>query len=165
MSDRRPAWREPMVWLVAALPVLAVIGGIATLVLSNRAGNNDVVADEVQRTAQVQTADLGPDERARQLGLRAVLRVAKTGVQVFPAGGTFARNGSLRLTLLHPNRSSEDRTVELKADAMGWSTKLELDTRHDWNLQLTDIGVTWRLEGRLQRGQQAALLDSSLAPQ
>jgi uncharacterized protein len=165
MNDRRPAWREPMVWLVAALPAAAVIFGIWMLVVSNRAGNNDAVADKVQRTAQIQTTDLGPDERAQQLGLRAVLHVTKVGVQVFAAGGTFARNEPLKLTLLHPNQSAEDRIVDLKPDATGWSTKLDLDTHHDWNLQLTDAKGNWRLQGRLQRGQPTALLNSSLAPQ
>lgn len=164
-SSKRPVWREPMIWLVVALPVMAVIGGIAMLVISTRAGNTDAVADKVQRTAQIQTSDLGPDERARQLALRAVVRVTPKRVQVFAAGGTFPKDAPLHLTLLHPNRSEEDRTLVLKRDALGWSSALELDTSHDWKLQLADPQHGWRLQGRLPRGQQAAVLESSLTSQ
>lgn len=165
MSDKRSPWREPMVWLVVALPAVAVVGGITMVIVSNRAGNIDAVPDNVQRTAQIQTTDLGPDDRAKQLGLGAVFRIAKNGVQVFPASGTFDRTQTLHLVLQHPNRSQEDLKVDLKPDELGWSAPLEVDGRHDWKLQLTSATGDWRLRGRLPRGQQAAHLGSSLAEQ
>lgn len=165
MSDKRSPWREPMVWLVVALPAVAVIGGITMVIVSNRAGNIDAVPDDVKRTAQIQTTDLSPDERARQLGLGAVFRIAKDGVQVFPASGTFDRSQTLHLVLQHPNRSEEDLKVDLKPDELGWSAPLDVDGRHDWRLQLTSASGDWRLRGRLPRGQQAAHLGSALAEQ
>lgn len=165
MTDKRSPWREPMVWLVIALPAVAVIGGIVMVVVSSRAGNTDSVVDDVQRTAQIQTTDLGPDERARQLGLGAVFRIAKQGVQVFPASGTFDRSQTLHLVLQHPNRGEDDLKVDLKPDEFGWSAALEVSNEHDWRLQLTSANGDWRLRGRLPRGQQAAHLGSSLAEQ
>lgn len=165
MNDRRSPWREPMVWLVVALPAVAVIGGITMVIISSRAGNIDAVPDEVQRTAQIQTTDLGPDEHARQLGLGAVFRIAKGGVEVFPASGQFDRTQPLHLVLQHPNRGQDDLRVDLMPDELGWSAPLQIDTGHDWSLQLTSMSGEWRLRGRLPRGQQAAHLGSSLAPQ
>lgn len=165
MSEKRSPWREPMVWLIVALPAVAVIGGITMVVVSNRAGNIDAVPDDVQRMAQIQTADLGPDERARQLGLGAVFRIARNGVQVFPASGTFDRAQTLHLVMQHPNDGDKDIKVALKPDELGWSAPLELDVRTDWRLQLTSASGDWRLRGRLPRGQQAAHLGSSLAEQ
>ena len=58
----RPAWKEPMVWLVAAIPAASVVASVALLVSAARSsGNDDAVADRVQRTAQIQVADLAPD--------------------------------------------------------------------------------------------------------
>lgn len=164
MSDKRPAWREPMVWLIAALPLAAVVGGITMLVVSIRAGNTDAVADDVQRTAQIQTADLGPDERAQQRHLGAVLRVGKDAVQVFAAGGDLPRSQPLQLSLLHPTQRAKDQTVELAPDEQGWHAPLALDATHDWNLMLTDTTGEWRLRGRLPHGQRAAHLGPSIAP-
>ena len=165
MTGKRSPWREPMVWLVVALPAVAVIGGITMVIVSNRAGNIDAVPDDVQRTAQIQTTDLGPDERARQLGLGAVFRIAKKGVQVFPASGTFDRSQTLHLVLQHPNRGEEDMSVDLKPDELGWSAPVQVNGGHDWSLQLTSASGDWRLRRRLPRGQQAAHLGSSLAEQ
>lgn len=164
MSDKRPVWREPMIWLIAALPLAAVIGGITMLVVSIRAGNTDSVADDVQRTAQIQTADLGPDERAQRRHLGAVLRVGKDAVQVFAAGGDLSRSQPLQLDLLHPAQHAKDHSVELMPDEQGWHAALTLDTTHDWNLMLTDKSGEWRLRGRLPRGQRAAHLGPSIAP-
>ena len=165
MTDKRSPWREPMVWLIAALPAVAVVGGIVMVVVSNRAGNMDAVKDVVDRTAQIQTTDLGPDERAKALGLGAVFRIAKDGVQVFPASGTFDRAQTLHLVMQHPNKGEEDIEVDLKPDDLGWSAPLDVDGRHDWSLQLTSATGDWRLRGRLPRGQQAAHLGSALTAQ
>ena len=53
-------WREPMVWLLVAIPALAVFASVALLVAADRtSGNNDLVPDNVRRTGQAQVADLG----------------------------------------------------------------------------------------------------------
>lgn len=162
---RRPALREPMVWLVIALPLAAVLASIWLVVVSARGGSVDSVADQVQRTGQIQTTDLGPDARAAQLGLAAVLQSEQGVLRVFPAGGEFRRGEPLRLVILHPYEEADDRTVELAPDALGWRAPLELDGSHDWNLQLGDAAGSWRLRGRLPRGQHAARLGPALEAQ
>ena len=49
-NKRRHPLREPMVWLVIALPLAAVIASIWLVVLSMRGGSFDAVADVVPRT-------------------------------------------------------------------------------------------------------------------
>lgn len=34
--ENRPFWREPMVWLIAGLPLAAVVAAFATLWIANR---------------------------------------------------------------------------------------------------------------------------------
>lgn len=87
MNKRHPL-REPMVWLLIGLPVVAVVAGIATLVISSRGGGDSVI-DPVERTAQIQTVALGPDERARELKLSAVLQVDGRQLLLLPASGTW----------------------------------------------------------------------------
>src|SRR3546814_10222127 len=60
-DKHRHPLREPMIWLVIALPLAAVLGGIWMMVLSSRSGSIDSVSDDVQRTGKIQTTDLGPD--------------------------------------------------------------------------------------------------------
>ena len=68
--NTQPASREPMLFLVIALPAAAVAAGIATLVLA-MGGAGDAGDARVRRVAQTQTADLAPDLAAARRGLRA----------------------------------------------------------------------------------------------
>ncbi len=162
MGTKRSGWREPMVWLVAGLPLAAVIGSIWLVVVAMRGGSDEIVADNVQRTGQIQTADLDPDARAAKLRLGAVLQVQPGALHVYPAGGTFPRARPLQLVLLHPQHEAADRRLELLPDATGWHVDTDLDPGHDWIVHLTDTGNTWRLRGRLPKGQRAAHLGPSL---
>lgn len=158
MNDKRPAWREPMVWLVAGLPLASVIAGIALVVTASRNGSSDAVADPVQRTAQIQVADLGPDARAEQLHLSAIVRTDKDVIEVLPVSGGFRRDAPLQLALHHPTRADADRELQLQPGELGWRAAATLDGSHDWKVQLSSADGTWRLQGRLPRGQRAAHL-------
>jgi len=160
----RSAWREPMVWLIAAIPTAAVIATVALLVTASRSsGNNDAVADKVQRTAQVQVADLGPDALARQRHLSAVVRTGKGVVDVVPVDGDFGRDKPLRLSLHHPARADLDRRFTLAPMDTGWRIAADVDLSHDWNAQLEPEDGAWRLQGRWIAKQQAVYLRPTLA--
>ena len=169
--------REPMVWLVIALPLAAVIASLWLVMLSMRGGSIDSVADDVQRTGQIQTTDLGPDVRAAELKLSAVLQSEAGMLRVFPASGEFRRGEPLQLTLLHPHEQNGDATFTLESDELGWHVAFTADPSHDWSLQLSNGDVdaedggettpagTWRLRGRLPQGQHAAHLGPALDSQ
>ncbi len=170
MTEPRRAWQEPMVWLVVVIPAMSVVASIALLVAAARSsGNNDMVADTVQRTGQAQVADIGPDARAMELRLGAVLQSEDGMLRVFPAGGEFLRSQPLHLQLLHPNRQDDDISLTLVPDALGWHVKHAAEASHDWNLQLSDGDAkgdaSWRLRGRLPRGQRATYLGPALDAQ
>ncbi len=162
MEARRSGWREPMVWLVAGLPLAAVIGSVWLVYEAVRSGNDDAVYDQVQRTGQAQVANLDADARAAGLKLGAVLQIDGATLHVFPAGGAFVRNEPLQMTVLHPQQQASDRSVDLQPDSTGWHAELALEDGHDWIVHLTDERITWRLRGRLLKGQRAAHLGPSL---
>lgn len=153
-----------MVWLVAGLPLASVIAGISLLVIATRSGGADSIADPVRRTAQIQTADLGPDALAQQLRLSAVVRIDEAGkVQLLPVSGEFRRDAPLRVALRHPARADLDRDLVLRPDEEGWIATANIDVSHDWNVQLSPQDGQWRLQGRMPRGQRAAHLRPALS--
>lgn len=162
-GTERSAWREPMVWLVAAIPAAAVIATVVLLVTASRStGTDDAVADRVQRTAQVQVADLGPDARARQLRLSAIVRAGKGMVEVLPVDGAFDRNQVLALSLHHPADDDFDRSFRLAPSKTGWQAREAIDLSHDWNVHLGPADGSWRLYGRWSARQQATYLHPAL---
>ena len=162
-TDNSP-WRQPIVWLVVVLVAAAVIGGVVMVRVAGRDGPMDAVPDRVQRTGQVQQADLGPDAVASARKLSAIVRVdAKAGtIEVIPVTGDFDRDLPLRLELHHPLYAADDRTLELAPTELGWRAASDLPRDHDWNLQLAAADDAWRLLGRLPRGQLAARVHPAL---
>ena len=158
-QTRQSPWHEPMVWLLIAIPALAVLASVVLLVAADHtSGNNDLVPDRVNRTGQAQVADLGPAQRAQSLGLGAVVRVAKNGIDALPTGGKFDRAQPLLLSLAHPLEAAQDRTLELQPAESGWHAEGTIDLGHDWNVRLQPKDGAWRIDGRWLRGQQAVFV-------
>jgi hypothetical protein len=164
--DNESPWRQPVVWLMVALVAAAVIGGVVMVRVAGGDGSVDAVPDDVQRTGQAQQADLGPDQRAAERKLSAILRIdAKGGfVEVVAVSGDFDRAAPLRLRLHHPLRAADDRVLEWAPGGAGWRAVARPAGDHDWNLQLepANDADAWRLLGRLPRGQLAARLHPAL---
>ncbi|KGQ20034.1 FixH family protein [Lysobacter dokdonensis DS-58] len=149
--NRRPpsAWRQPLVWLVFSLPAMSIVAGFALLALAQ--GPVDSVADPVQRTAQVQDADLSPDLEARRMGLSARIHRVGFVLDVIPMGAGFDRAARLDLVLRHPVAAAQDRRVALSPSVAGWSGRIDgFDDEHDWVLELAPPDRRWRLRGRWQ---------------
>lgn len=158
----RPFWKEPMVWLVWGLPLASVVAGVWLVVTAVRAGGADPVIDDVQRVSQIQTTDLGPDERAMQRTLSALVQIRPDHVVLTPVTGDFGREASLVLVLTHPTDAAQDLRLPLARTTGGWAAPAHIDTGHDWNVQLTPENRHWRIRGRLQKDTQAARLAPSL---
>lgn len=152
-----------MVWLVAALPLASIFAGTGLLVIASRSGGSDAVADPVKRTAQIQVADLGPDSRAQQLRLSAIVRTDKDLIEVLPVSGKFRRDEPLQIALRHPTRADSDRKLVLPPGELGWRASTSIDDTHDWKVQLSSQDGKWRLQGRLPKGQRAAHLKPALS--
>jgi hypothetical protein len=159
--------RNPVLWLVIGLPAVVVLASLATLYIAIDAGGSDAIPDDVRRTAQIQTSELGPDERAATLKLSAVLSVRDEHVEVLPVSGALVddktlRGKPLRLLLQHPTLAAEDRELKLAPTEAGWRAEIALDPSHDWRIQLAPEGTAWRLRGRLPAGQRGVLLAPSV---
>lgn len=164
-NNKRPFWREPMMWLVMGLPAVVVVACIWLVVVASR-DSSDSVGDVVKRTAQIQVADLSPDARAKELGLSALVRIEEGYVEVLPVTGDFARDQPLRVVLRHPIVAASD--IELRAEPSdnGWRVDTDVARENDWNLELMPEGMAWRLKGRLPRGEaRAAHLPASAGEQ
>ncbi len=157
-NPSRPGWREPLVWLVFGIPAIAVVALVWMVFIAAGPGSTDSVDTTVKRTAQIQVADLGPDEAAARLRLAALLRIDGKDLEVLPLHAGFDTAKPLKLALRHPTRSELDHELLMQPTATGWRATLELDLAHDWTLRLVPQDNRCRLQGRLPRGQLSARL-------
>lgn len=158
----RPAYREPMVWLMVGLPAASVVAGILLLVTAVRSGGADEVSDKVQRRAQIQVSELGPDQRASAMKLVVLLRIAADSIEVLPVSGDLPLTQSLVLSLNHPTDSTRDQRLVLLPSSHGWRVAARTETGHDWIARLGPANGAWRVLGRVETGGHAVRLGSAL---
>ena len=154
--------REPMVWLVWGLPAASVVAGVLLVVSAVRSGGADEVTDKVQRRAQIQVSELGPDQRASAMKLAVILRIGPESIDVLPVSGDVPRAQPLVLDLNHPTDSTRDQRLVLQPSNHGWSVPAKAEIDHDWIARLGPTDGAWRVLGRVQTGGHAVRLGSAL---
>jgi hypothetical protein len=159
--DEPSKWSNPVMWLVVGLPVVSMIFGTGLVAIANR-DSDDAIVDKVERTAQMQVADLSPHARAKKMKLSAVVRVGGGAIDVIPVQGEFDRRQPLKLSLLHPTHAADDRVIDVLPSQLGWHAAFEVDGTSEWNVRLAPADDRWRIGGRLPKGQQAVALQPAL---
>lgn len=163
-NDKRPWYREPMVWLMLALPAAAVVAGLSTVAIAVRASGDDAVPESVRRTAQMQVTDLAADQQAARRNLRAQLQLTRaTGAVRVSIAGDAVTDARLDLSFVHATDGAQDAHAALVRSGDVWLGRIDAPLDRPWMLSLSAADATWRLRGHLPRGQDSALLEPALA--
>lgn len=145
------AWyREPLVWLLIAFPLTAVIAGFYTLYLAIQSNDGLVVDDYYQKGKEINLS-LARDRNAQQLGLHASVHLdsAKQEMVVkLSATPPASLPKKLDARWLHATRDGYDhtQTLERSGDGLYRAAFPELPPGH-WYLQIETSD--WRLQGSL----------------
>lgn len=163
-ASTRPWYREPMVWLMLALPAAAVVAGLSTVVIAVRASGDDAIPESIRRTAQMQEADLAADRQAQQRHLRASVQLTRsTGAVQVNLTGDAVREDRLELRLIHATDGAHDAVAVLVRSGDAWLGRVDAPLNHTWALVLAAENDAWRLQGRLPVDQDRVLLEPALA--
>ena len=140
--------RNPVLWLVIALPLSAVVAGLASLALAMSRGDPELPKDYHWEGAALER-DQERLSLAAQQGIRATIGFdASSGLCTVTMQG--AAPDTLRLSLVHPIDPRADRRVDLTPTGGGYAvTCAPLPAAH-WRLELSDGQGTWLLRGRTQ---------------
>ena len=144
-------------WLVIALPMTAVVGGMITLYLAISTSDGLVVDDYYQRGKAI-NLDLARDDAAARYRLTASLALYQGNavyLQLSAVNGSWP--DSIRLSLMHPTRAGFDQVVQLRHEGTGnYRGRIDALGSGHWYVQLE--ADDWRLSGTLQIPQTAPLI-------
>lgn len=152
-KPKLPWYREPWVWLLIALPMTAVIGGMITIYLAVSTSDGLVVDDYYKRGKAI-NRDLARDAAALHYQLSASIDIdlRVNHVQLLLQGNVAALPGTMTLSLLHPTKAGFDQMIVLQHAGDGLYTgPVDELTRGNWYLQLE--ADDWRLSGSMQMPQ------------
>lgn len=150
MTGTARRWfREPMVWLLVALPLASVVATVLLIRVAGGGAPLDSAPEAVQRSAQVQQRDLTPDRRAAERGLATTARVhaLDTGLAL-AIDARALPPGPYDVQLVHPGDSRGDVRATVTADVGGHLVLAAFDPAIAWRLRLSPTGGDWRLVGR-----------------
>lgn len=142
-----PWYRQGWPWFLIALPATAVVGGIITMAIAVNTFDGMVVDDYYKEgRAIVQT--IGRVEHAKELGLRAALRVRSESVQVaLTASERSNLPERIRLTVVHPTRGGLDQELLVAGTGGVYEAVLAPLSTGRWLFVIEDEARSWRMDG------------------
>lgn len=141
---------NPVLWMVIALPVIAVVASTASYFLAATRGDRELPAD-YHWEGQAFDRDEARFALARSQGLTAQVQVDAAAGRcevTLPA----AAGAQLHLDLTHPTETASDRHVVLarEGDSARYGAACAPLAAAHWWVQVADAGGTWLLRGRVQ---------------
>lgn len=147
-AEKRSWRREPMVWMLIAIPAAAVVMGFIMLALAVRSYDGLVSDDYYKRGLEINRS-IERDARAAHLGLEAEVELQGTEGRLLVAlrsASGVAEPQALNLRFAYALRGREDQDLVLKhIDGSRYEAALPALGPGRWYLQLT--GADWRLNG------------------
>ena len=146
-KPHEPWYRQGWPWFLIAFPATAVVAGIATLVIAIQTFDGMVVDDYYKEgRAIVQT--IGRVEHARELGLRAGIKVRSESIHIeLSASDAASLPARLRLMVAHPTRGGLDQELLVTGSAGVYETPLAPLGTGRWLFVLEDEARSWRMDG------------------
>jgi hypothetical protein len=153
-SESRDWKREPLVWMIIAIPLSAVIMGVVMITLAIQSSSGLVVDDYYKKGKQINRV-LARDKFAYELGLAAGFKIEADGsieirfapeVQIIPGD-------KIVLELIHATMPGLDQKLIMqKLETHLLTGEISLPGKGRWNLYLQT--ADWRLTGSLRYPQQ-----------
>lgn len=146
MHNELPWWKERMVWLIIALPVSAVLAGIATVFIASH-DPDDVVKTEYVKEGMAVSATRTALDKAAHMGLAAKVSYHE-GLVSLHISGLDTRPETLKLALIHPTQAKLDQQFSLTVTGQGiYQAHINLTGQGKRHLTLTPPDSSWQLEG------------------
>lgn len=157
MNDplRRPWWKEPMIWLIAGLPAIAVVASFATYFIAADKPDSLVNAG-YHKEGMAPGKDISREERAAALAIRGELTAVAGVARLKLSGRLEAMPASLDLLLLHPTQSDQDVRIQLQELGRGEYVGVMpagSQGKRQWVLEPRDR--VWRLVGSIELGSDS----------
>jgi hypothetical protein len=144
-------WREPMVWLILMLPLLAVVAGLTTVWIAYKKA--DIVLNDADSpNLEITKADQ-MDKKATLMALTADMRVGYGGMLAITLNGKLSKKPYYLLLKLVPANtgSSSNIILTLRPDSTGaYTTTLPSMLAGERRVLLEPEDSKWRLKGTWQ---------------
>lgn len=147
-----PWYREPWPWILIALPLSAVLAGVATLIIAIQ-NPDELVAEDYYKQGLTINRVLEREARATVLNLSAQMMFSGERVRVRIDGDALPSD-HIVVRFIHPTLSAEDRETRLRPVARDWyEGVMPMPATGRWYVHLEDAEASWRLSTEWPSGR------------
>jgi hypothetical protein len=156
----KPWYKEPLMFLVVGVPVIAVCWGMVIITLAVT-GKDSLVSDSYYRDGMAYTENNTFIDKAKRLQVKAGMVYNQDEIRVTITGYLDEQPSFLLLQLIHPTLETRDESVMLQQTAdgsyLGLSENSHLGKRKLW-LQSPDQEWMLKDEGLIENGKPLTLI-------
>lgn len=143
----KPWYVQGWPWFLIALPAVAVVAGIITLVIAVRTSDG-LVVDDYYKEGKAIVQTMNRTTRARELGIAARLNIRSDRIRIeLTATEAASVPATLLLTISHPTREGLDQHLKLEGAGAVFETGIAPLSAGRWLIQIEDEARIWRLNG------------------
>ena len=141
-TDQQKWFKNPWVWLIIALPMSAVIGGIITIIITNK-NQPDMVMDDYYKKGKAINQELTLFENAKNLGVSLQVKVTDHKVEVRAAKSYPA----LKISLVHSTIAKKDFELVLTPNAKGdFTATFDQVVTGKWQIFVMPMDQSWKVK-------------------
>jgi len=143
-----PWYKQFWPWFLILLPLSAVIGSFATLIVFSN-NSVEIVVDDYYKKGKAINMDLKKFEQAKAQGLSFAITLDDNTLYLQKQSGELASQAALTLAFYHPTMSARDFSLQLVADANGrYSAAVEQLPEGKWQLLLQPFDQSWKMKAQ-----------------
>lgn len=158
----KPWYQERWPWLLAIMPVTAIVASSITVWFAVTSSDG-LVVDDYYKQGRAINQTKARDQLAHTLGINALLTPQASNIQLQLDGKLQTPPGQLTLMLMHPTRSGDDHAIPLQWNGASYVGKLPRLSSARYRVQLTPEFGNWRLTGVWQPGTTLSLIPAGAA--
>jgi hypothetical protein len=149
VAEKRPWYKEPMVWLVIAIPASSVIYGTFFLIVSITSFDGMVV-DDYYKVGKEINRELKRDKAATSHGLTAQVMLEDRTLTVFIAANSdYVTPPALEVKYIYSTRADIDKEFFVEQTSAGiYKGAVPQLEQGRWNVQIASDD--WRLLGSMR---------------
>lgn len=135
-------YRNPWVWLIIALPMSAVIGGIATIIITNQ-HQPDMVVDDYYKQGKAINQELTLYNNAKTLNVSLELKVSEQRIEV----RSTTEYPALKVKMIHSTLANQDFDLVLTPNAKGsLSSSISSIMPGKWQIIIMPMDSAWKIK-------------------
>ena len=153
--DIKPWYKQFWPWFLIALPMSAVVAGIATIIIAMDKPDG-VVVDDYYKEGLAINQTLSSEKMAKQLNIAVSGQITNSTIQLTLTGNIPAPE-TIQVSFIHPTKPDSDKRWELnKKDGIYFANITALDAAN-WHVKVETEKGHWRLSGRFNPQQSTRL--------